>query len=150
MNKMYPVFKDSFNSISPLSTLREFDLMFDNFFNTSRNSRSSTLTTVPRANVIKNENGYSIELAAPGFSRDDFELSVENNTLSITVNCDDTEEYNSSVTMREYSYQSFTRSWTLPEYSNFENISARYEAGILYVDVPMSNMENKKRLITVD
>ncbi len=105
--------------------------------------------TVPRANVIKNENGYSIELAAPGFSRDEFELSVDNNTLTVSVNTEDTPDYEKSVTMREYKFQSFTRSWTLPENSNVEGVTARYDAGILYIDVPVESQRRGKTTISV-
>jgi len=152
MNKMHPIFKNNFNSILPFNSFEEFDILFDNFFNTSRkdHSSSSTLSTIPRANIIKNEKGYSIELAAPGFSRDEFELSIDSNALSISVGSTSTEVYNDSIMTKEYCYSGFKRSWTLPENTNIENISARYEAGILYVEVPMSNSENNKRMITVD
>ena len=124
-----------------------FDNLFDNFLTLGQTRQN--YMTVPRANVIKNENGYSIELAAPGFSRDEFELSVDNNTLTVSVNTEDTPDYEKSVTMREYKFQSFTRSWTLPENSNVEGVTARYDAGILYVDVPVESQRRGKTTISV-
>ena len=74
MNGKYPmIIKTPFNSNFFTST---FDDLFDTFLSSPQRDQQNYMT-VPRANVIKNENGYSIELAAPGFTRDEFELSVE-------------------------------------------------------------------------
>ena len=134
-----------------------FDNFFDNFFNSgtaldryfNNDQNGQTYMTVPRANVIKNENGYSIEMAAPGFSRDEFELNVDNGTLTVSVGTEDTPDYEKSVTVREYKFQSFTRSWNLPENTNTEGISARYEADILYIDVPVEDYRKEKMKISV-
>ena len=125
-----------------------FDNFFDNFLTLTQNNKSNYMT-VPRANTIKTENGYSIEMAAPGFSRDEFELDIDRNTLTVSVNTEDTPDYEKSVTMREYKFQSFTRSWTLPENSNVEGVTARYDAGILYVDVPVESQRRGKTTISV-
>lgn len=141
----YNIVQSPFNST--IFNDNAFSNLFDNFM--TLNQVRDNYMTVPRANVIKNENGYSIELAAPGFSREEFELSVDNNTLTVSVNTEDTPDYEKSVTMREYKFQSFTRSWTLPENSNVEGVSARYDAGILYVDVPVESQRRGKTTISV-
>ena len=122
--------------------------LFDNFLNLTQNNKSNYMT-VPRANTIKTEKGYSIEMAAPGFSRDEFELNIDNNTLTVLVNTEDTADYDKNVTVREYKFQSFTRSWTLPEAANIDGIEARYEAGILYIDVPVEAERRSRKAITV-
>ena len=124
-----------------------FENFYDNFMRFTQD-RSDHMT-VPRANTIKTENGYSIALAAPGFSRDEFELNVENNSLSVSVNTEDTAEYEKKVTTREYKFQSFTRSWTLPEGANVDGVSARYVAGILYIDIPVNTEHRGRKTITV-
>ena len=144
-NMKYNIVQSPFNST--IFNDNAFSNLFDNFM--TLNHARDNYMTVPRANVIKNENGYSIELAAPGFSRDEFELSVDNNTLTVSVNTEDTPDYEKSVTMREYKFQSFTRSWTLPEYSNVEGVTARYDAGILYIDVPVESQRRGKTTISV-
>ena len=102
---------------------------------------------------------YNLGLAAMTFDLDESvglildklkELNIENNTLSISVNTEDTNEYKGKVTSREYSFCSFTRSWTLPETANAESISARYDAGILYVEVPVEGVKETKRTIVVE
>ena len=125
-----------------------FDNFFDNFLNLSQAGQTNYMT-VPRANTVKTENGYSIELAAPGFTRDEFQLNVDNNTLTVSVNTEDSDEYEKNVTNREYKFQSFTRSWNLPESVNIEAIEARYDAGILYVEVPVEDTRRLRKVITV-
>jgi len=141
----FNIVQTPFKSIYSNST---FDTLFDNFLNSTQAKQSNHMT-VPRANVIRNENGYSIELAAPGFSRDEFELIVDNNTLTVTVHTEDTAEYERSVMAREYKFQNFTRSWVIPEQTNTEGIEARYDAGILYIDVPVEAPIQGRKSITV-
>ena len=131
--------------------LSTFDHLFDDMFNYQTNSQSAvSVGTIPRANIIKNNSGYTIELAAPGLSRDEFQIDYENNTLSISVSTEDSQNYKDSVAMREYSFSSFKRSWSLPENTNPQAITARYEAGILYVSVPVEGTKNSKRSISVE
>tara|TARA_B100000700_G_C15044758_1_gene857291 strand:+ start:3214 stop:3654 length:441 start_codon:yes stop_codon:yes gene_type:complete len=140
-----------YNPFSKFSTI--FNSDFDSMFMPLSYRTDSTQTNVadiPRANVYKNDEGYSIELAAPGFSRDDFEMSVENGTLSIYVETEDGKEEAKNIRRREWSYSSFTRSFALPETTNIENISARYEAGILHVQIPVEKERNTRRMIAVE
>ena len=124
---------------------------FDDLFTTDTPSRTHrSYNTTPRANVVKTDTGYGIELAAPGFSRDEFELKVDNGRLSISLNTEDSKEYEEKLQHREYRFVSFKRSFSLPEMTKIDSISARYEAGILYVDVPVEEKGVQKRLITVE
>ena len=127
----------------------DFDYIFDNFLNINNYQVNDNYLTVPRANIIENENGCSIELAVPGFSREEFELNLDNNTLTVSVNTEDTPEYEKSVTLREYKFQNFSRSWNLPDNTIIDGITARYEAGILYIDVPLERQDKGKKTITV-
>ena len=123
----------------------------DDLFTTDIPSRTHrSYNTTPRANVLKTDTGYGIELAAPGFSRDEFVMTVEDGRLSIELGTEDTQEYEDKVQHREYRFQSFKRSFSLPEHTNIDGISARYEAGILYVDVPVEEKGVQKRTITVE
>jgi len=149
----FPVVRNSTISTSdPFDMLSTFDKMFDNFYNTfpvTSTKKAASSNTVPRANIYKSDDGYSIELAAPGFSREEFEISVENNKLMIAVNSEDTAEQK-NIHTREYSYSAWQRSWSMPEGVNAEGINARYEAGILKVDVPVENSRKRKHVITVE
>ena len=152
MSKLYPVLQSSIFSPQNdvFSMMRSFDRNFDSLFNTSSSKRSSSLMTVPRANVMRSDNGYTIMLAAPGFSKDEFILSVENGVLSVSVDTEDTQSQIENTTVQEFSFQSFKRSWTLPEAVSSERISARYDAGVLYIDVPTEEKRETKLTINVE
>jgi len=133
MSTIFPISR--FNLASPISG--DFETLIDAFFNTPlRNTRSEdSFYSVPRANVSKMDNAYTIHLAAPGYSRDDFSITIENNTLTVSSTIEMTDE-TATYTTREYSYSGFSRSWSLPKGVTAEGISARYDAGILSVVVP--------------
>jgi len=135
-------------------TVSDFDRIFDNFFHgvptmASHSPSEKLMANVPRANILTSKEGYLIEMAVPGFSRGDFNINVEDNTLTISVSTEDGPEYLDNLKRREFSYSSFTRSWTLPEGSSIENIAADYEAGILKVAIPAESINQTSRQIEV-
>ena len=147
---LYP---SSFRSGRNNANFTSFDVLsaFDDLFTTDTPSRTHrSYYTTPRANVVKTDTGYGIELAAPGFSRDEFELSVDDNKLKIELGTEDSKDYEDKLVHREYRYANIKRTFTLPENTNIDGISARYEAGILYVDVPVEEKGVQKRLISVE
>jgi len=79
-----------------------------------------------------------VEMAAPGMAKDDFRLELKNNVLTISSEkqseSHSVEEKN--ITRREFSYQSFSRSFTLPVIVETDKITAKYENGILRVNIP--------------
>jgi HSP20 family protein len=108
-------------------------------------------TAQRRANITKTDESYLITLAAPGLSREDFNINVENNTLSISSeHADESVSKDSNYTTREFSYGAFTRAWSLPEGVNSDAITARYEAGLLKVDIPTEGKTAHKVVIDVD
>ena len=150
MSSLIPVLRSSFNSALD----HDFDNLFDSFFDfqphRARTRKTSTLTSnTPRANVSKTDGGYIIQLAAPGFSRDDFEVNVEDGALVISANLVESREETGEFTTQEFNYAAFTRSWTLPEGAETGNISARYDAGILSMDIPTENRDNAKVTVEV-
>ena len=149
MSTLYPIYRNSTILPDAFDMLSTFDKLFDDSWNPVR--KKTQVTNGPRANVIRTDRGYTIEMAAPGYSRDEFEMSAEDNTLSIALNTEDSNnEKQKDYHRREWRYSSFTRSWTLPEGTNVEGINARYEAGILYVDIPVEAEKSYRRVITVD
>jgi HSP20 family protein len=109
-----------------------FNDRFFNHFNTS-----VPKPHVPAVNVIEDEKAYRIELAAPGVSRKDFHLELENDVLTIsTENKETKKDQQTNYLRREFSYQSFKRSFQLPETIDQEGIQANHESGILTVSLP--------------
>jgi HSP20 family protein len=100
---------------------------------------SSTDTTLPAVNVKETEDSFEIEVAAPGMKKEDFKVNIENNVLTISSEKKEErkEEEKGRFTRREFSYQSFQRSFTIPEnVIEGEKISARYCDGILCIVLP--------------
>ena len=147
MNNLFPITR--FGGVNDLD--REFDSIYKTFFGDMRpaSRRRTTIMTTPRANTLKTDEGYQIEMAAPGFSRDDFDINVDNGVLNISISSEDTQEYMDQLMSQEYSLSSFSRSWTLPEGASIENIDARYEAGILNLFIPVAGKNAKSLVIDV-
>jgi len=130
----------------------DFDSLIDVFLNRPTRYANSAVdySTVPRANVSRTKEGYEIELAAPGFSRGDFAVNIDNRTLTVSSQREKTQESKSDTyTSREFSYLTFSRSWSLPETVDVESIDARYDAGILYVTVPTAEKRSQQVVIDV-
>jgi HSP20 family protein len=88
---------------------------------------------IPAMNVKETEDLFEIEMAAPGFTKKDFEISIENGFLKISAeNSEEMKKEEEDYTRREFNYNSFLRSFTLPENVNEEEmIDATYNRGIL-------------------
>lgn len=92
--------------------------------------------SVPAVNVKETEKSFEIELAAPGLTKKDFEISVDNGMLTISSEKkEEKEEKEKNYTRKEFSYSSFSRSFTLPENVNEEDVKAYYEDGILKLHI---------------
>jgi HSP20 family protein len=113
--------------------------LFDEFFNNdlSRTLVGENVKSVPRINVLEKDNQFVIELAAPGLNKEDFQLHLEKDVLSIKADRQvENEENTDRYTRREFSYHRFERSFHLPKTINQEGIEAKYENGILNIHLP--------------
>ncbi|WP_372649648.1 Hsp20/alpha crystallin family protein, partial [Draconibacterium sp.] len=99
---------------------------------------SSTNTSLPAVNVKETDDDFVIEVAAPGMSKNDFNVNFKNNVLTISSEKkNEKEEKNENYTRKEFSYQSFQRSFTVAENAVVgEKISAKYDNGILHIVLP--------------
>lgn len=116
---------------------------FDRFFGNelegwNRANFSNTNTTLPSVNIKENTDVFLVEVAAPGFEKSDFNIELNNDILTISSEKQLNEEVkdDEKIAKQEFSYQSFTRSFTLPELVDEEKISATYENGILSISIP--------------
>jgi HSP20 family protein len=104
--------------------------------------------TVPAVNVKETEQGFEIELAAPGLTKDDFKISVENRVLTISTEKRDEHEdkRQNGYTRREFSYTAFSRSFALPDNVNEEEVAANYKDGVLKLSLTkVPEKQNKRR-----
>ncbi len=120
-----------------------FPSFFDNIFSRdlmdwSNKNYSNTDSTLPAVNVSEDEDKFSIEVAAPGMKKEDFKVRIENDVLTISSEKkEEKEEKNNSYTRKEFCYQSFQRSFSIPEgHILGEKITASYTDGILHIELP--------------
>ena len=116
-----------------------FDQLFDtDLFDWSNRNYSETNTTVPSVNIKENADAFNVEMAVPGFDKKDFKIALDHNVLTISSEkkVENETKEGERFTRHEYSYQSFSRSFTLPEAANGDKISAKYDNGILNVEIP--------------
>lgn len=92
---------------------------------------------LPAVNINETNKEFNLEVAAPGFKKEDFRVKVDDNVLTINAEKEDERsEETKRYSRREFSYNSFSRSFTLPENANSEKIDAKYIDGILKLSVP--------------
>lgn len=107
-----------------------FDLFNENY------SSEKNGYKVPAVNISESDTAFHLELAAPGFKKEDFKINLEKNVLQISSEKKtESESSDKKYTRREYSYAAFSRSFTLPDTADAENISASYEDGVLRVNI---------------
>ncbi len=131
---------------------RHFPQLFDDFFNRDifnwgMSNYSDTNTTIPAVNIKETTDNYEVEVAAPGMSKKDFTVQLEGNTLTISSEKETNREQNDNVryASREFSYQSFSRTFTLQkDVVDTEKIQATYEDGVLHLVIPKKE-EAKQR-----
>lgn len=118
--------------------------LFDDFFsrdlrNWGLNNNSSTNTTIPLVNIKEDSENFEVEMAAPGMNKEDFKVELDGNVLTITSEKRNENEVKDGerYSRREFSYQSFQRSFQLPkEVVDADKIEAKYENGVLRLVVP--------------
>lgn len=107
--------------------------------------------SLPAVNIHETNKEFSLEFAAPGFKKEDFKVNVDNNVLTIhAVKQKEKNEETKRYARKEFSYNSFSRSFTLPENANAEEIDAKYTNGILKLSVPKleeTNTHPKKEIL---
>ena len=126
-----------------MSFSNQYPSLFDRFFegglfDWSNRNYSNTNTTLPSVNIKESNENFEVEVAAPGFTRKDFTIELDNDQLTISSEketSDETKE-GQQFSLREFSYQSFCRTFTLPNTADSEKIGAKYENGILRIIIP--------------
>src|SRR4051794_22676287 len=115
-----------------------FPTFFDDFFKPFNDwvGMGRSITT-PAVNIAENKNNFEVTVAAPGLKKSDFNLDIEGNMLTISCEKEERkEEKEERYTRKEYSFSSFSRSFTLPEEVIKEKIEAAYVDGVLHITLP--------------
>ena len=130
---------------------------FNDFFNRdwmdwTTHNFSDTNTTIPSVNILESEESYEVDMAAPGLEKKDFKIELNQGVLTISSEkkMESETKKGRQYTRKEYSYQSFNRSFTMPHTAESEKISARYDNGILKVVIPKKEEAKTKPLKTIE
>jgi HSP20 family protein len=112
-----------------------FNDVFDSILNDSFLG-DKLVARIPAVNISETKNEFQVELAVPGLKKEDFKISLDKNVLTVssekkTENVEEGKKFSK----REYSYNSFSRSFTLPESADHSKIEADYADGILTLTI---------------
>ena len=124
-----------------------FDRFFErDLFDWENRNFSSTNTTLPSVNIKEDVEGFDVQVAAPGFKKTDFKIELNNDQLTISSEKKSDMEMkdNEQFTKREFSYQSFSRTFSLPRTVQTDKIKAKYENGILRISIPKTEEAKPK------
>jgi len=141
------------------SLLNPLPMLFDDFFNRDllnwgNSNFSDTNTTIPAINIKETAGNYEVEVAAPGMTKQDFKVELDGNSLTISSEKENlkNEREDERYTQREFSYQSFQRTFTLQkDVVDIDKIQAKYENGLLHLLIPKKEEAKQKppRLIQI-
>lgn len=113
-----------------------FPSLMNEFFNDDlRMNVINNNHSVPSVNSIENDNSFEIDLAVPGMKKDDFTIQLNDKVLVISSENTNSVE-NNSMSLNEFNYSSFQRSFIVPETVELDKIKANYKNGILKVKLP--------------
>ena len=137
-----------FSNHSPSCQDRYFDSIYHRFPQHETEQRRSTR---PSVNIKESTNGYILELAVPGYSKDDFKIEINNDLLVISSDRKNKDESGekANVSRSEFSYTSFSKMFTLPDEADGEKITAQYENGILRLSIPKKEVVKPKASRTI-
>ena len=117
------------------NTERLFPSIFDYDQDLLDLNRDETMS--PSANIYEDETNFEIEIAAPGMEREDFKVQMDNGILTVSAEKEeDEEEDTKNYWRREFHYNAFSRSFSLPDNTMPDKINARYENGMLCISLP--------------
>jgi HSP20 family protein len=128
-----------------------FPSLFNDFFKpwnewsgSSNGDAWGNVLSVPAVNIVENKDDFKVSLAVPGMKKEDFNIHLEGNMLTISAEGkEEKEESDKRYTRKEYNYSSFSRSFTLPDGVKQEKIDAKYEDGLLKLSLPKTEEVKK-------
>lgn len=128
--------------------------MMEDFWNADRffDRPFANGDTLPAVNIRETKDHYKLDVAAPGFKKEDFKVTLESGLLNISAETSKEEkEENENYTRREFSSSSFSRTFNLPENVEEDNIKANYQDGLLKIEVKKSGKSTPaKKEVKID
>ncbi|MBL4703126.1 MAG: Hsp20/alpha crystallin family protein [Flavobacteriales bacterium] len=127
------------------TTAPNFSNLFDEFFGKDMEYNASCSTTMPSVNIIESNEAFTIQVAAPGLEKKDFNVAVDGNKLTISSEKEleglkDGEKFRK----KQFSFSKFKRTFSIPEVLEGDKINAEYNSGILNVTIPKKEPVKKE------
>jgi len=128
-----------------------FPSIFDEFLKADWAGGLESKMNVPAVNILEKEDSFEILLSAPGRKKEDFNLEIDQKVLKISSEINEEQTTEGKYTRKEFSHVTFSRTFTLPDSVNEDQINANYENGILKIALPKKKeaLPKAKRLIEI-
>jgi len=128
-------------------------VLLKNYMNQEHETERRCHHWMPAANIRETDEAYLLELAVPGFSKEDFKINLEKDMLTISSERDKEkkteEKVEHSCCRREFGHRNFSRSFYIPEAVDKDGIKAEYTNGILLITLPKKEVVKVKKEIEV-
>lgn len=119
-----------------------------NPFSTGLTTYVNNTPTTPFVNAYETSDSYVLELSTPGYNKDSFEVSYNNNNLTVRANVENNSERN-TYSYREFNYASFTREFALPNNVDTTETRAKYDNGVLTILLPKTTTNSNYRTVKI-
>jgi HSP20 family protein len=126
--------------------------LFSNFFDSELMDKfDRSLKFSPKTNIVETDKAYRVDLMVPGFDKEDFNINIENDVMTISAHKEEKKEEKDGdkVVFSEYRVEDFERSFTLSQDVDSNKIEAAYENGILKVNIPKKKESIVKKLVKI-
>lgn len=140
------------SGFSPLANTIFDDFLSKDLMDWTDKNFSAMGSSLPSVNLKETDKKIEVELAAPGLKKDDFKVEIDNHMLTISSEKKEEKEENrkkDNYYRKEFNYQSFCRSFSLPDYADENSVKANYKDGILHVDITKKENPQKSSAKTI-
>lgn len=140
------------SGFSPLASTIFDDFLSKDLMDWTDKNFSSIGSSLPSVNLKETDKKIEVELAAPGLKKDDFKVEIDNHMLTISSEKEEEKEEKrkkDNYYRKEFNYQSFCRSFSLPDYADENSVKANYKDGILHIDIAKKEGPQKSATKTI-
>ena len=124
-----------------------FSRFFESFLNEAQGEEVSNRTWVPPVDIQETADGYRLQAELPGLTRDDINITLENNVLRLTGERKFERDAKKENFQRiERTYGAFSRAFALPQQVNSEGVQAAFENGVLTITVPKAEQAKPRKI----
>jgi len=126
---------------------REVDSIFDRFFDRTGGDRTDSAVWAPQTDLVESDDAFQIRLDVPGMTKEDIDINLQNNTLTVSGERKRERTAESEDAVRvERAFGTFHRTFTLPDAVDADGIEAAYDNGVLTIHVPKTERSTRRQI----